>query len=557
MFPRAKSNGKYEYLQIVENRRVAGKTRQQVVASLGRLDKLSESGKLDGLTRALGRFCRTVHVIDAHRAGDIEGKTVRKTGPALVFDPLWQALGVNKVLGGLLAERKLGFSVERAVFLTVLHRLFVSGSDRQAHEWRDDYVIEGVDGLELHHMYRAMAWLGEELPENAQWAATPFSPRCTKDLIEEALFTRRRDLFSTLDIVFFDTTSIYFEGQGGDRLGRRGKSKDHRPDLRQMIVGVVIDGEGRPICCEMWPGNTTDVTTLIPIVERLRSRFSIGTVCIVADRGMISEDTIKRLQSDPGLTYILGVRMRNLKEIRTKVLNRGGRYHEVHPKSKDPKAPAPLKVKEVLVKVDEDDPQSDTRRYIVCHNVNQAKKDAADRQAIVASLKDQLKGGDKQLIGNKGYRRYIKSQGGRFTIDENKIESEARYDGKWVLRTDTELPAKDVALKYKQLWMVEQIFRTTKSILETRPIWHKCDETIRGHVFCSFLALVLKTELYERLERKGRNFEWNDIRRDLEALQETELSIDNETYFLRTQLRGTCHDVLRAANAAIPPTLHQ
>jgi transposase len=277
----------------------------------------------------------------------------------------------------------------------------------------------------------------------------------------------------------------------------------------------------------------------------------------VADRGMISQATIQRLQSDPKLKYILGVRMRNLGGIRTQGLNRGGRYHEVYPKSNDPKAPSPLKVKEVHVTIDEDDPDSGTRRYIVCHNESQAKKDAADREAIVASLKDKLKQSDKELVGNKGYRKYIKVQDKHFAIDEEKIQSEARYDGKWVLRTNTELSAQDVALKYKLLWMVEQMFRTTKSILETRPIWHKCDQTIRGHVFCSFLALVLKTELYERLERKGRHYEWDDIRRDLEALQETELSIEDDTYYLRTPLRGTCHDVLRAANVAIPPTLRQ
>ena len=557
MFPRTKSNGKYDYLQIVENHRVNGKTRQQVIASLGRLDKLTESGQLDNLTRALGRLCKRLHVIDAHREGDITGGAVRKIGPALVFDRLWGALGIDKVFTALLANRKFEFPVERAAFLTVLHRLSESGSDRQAHEWREDYVIEGVEALGLHQMYRAMAWLGEPLPETQQQGATPFSPRCNKDLIEEALFARNRDLFSSLDIVFFDTTSIYFEGGGGDTLGKRGKSKDHRPDLKQMVVGMVVDGEGRPICCELWPGNTTDVTTLIPIVERLRSRFNIGTVCIVADRGMISQDTIKRLESDPDLKYILGVRMRNLKEVRTKVLNRGGRYHEVYSKSEDPKAPSPLKVKEVHVAIDEDDPDSATRRYIVCHNENQAKKDAADRQAIVASLKDKLKQSDKELVGNKGYRKYIKVQEKHFVIDEDKIQSEARYDGKWVLRTNTELSAQDVALKYKLLWMVEQMFRSTKSILETRPIWHKCDETIRGHVFCSFLALVLKTELYERLERKGCRYEWDDIRRDLEALQETELRIEEETYYLRTQLRGTCHDVLRAANVTIPPTLRQ
>jgi len=554
MFPRVKRSGKYEYLQIVENRRVNGKVRQQVVASLGRFDRLRESGQLDDLTSALARLCRRVHVIDAHRQGNMAAAVVRRLGPGLVFERLWRAVGMDKELKRLLAGRKFEFDVERAVFLTVLHRLFASGSDRKAEQWREDYRLEGVDGLELHHLYRAMAWLGEPLPKSQQDGATPFSPRCIKDLIEEGLFARRRDLFTTLDVVFFDTTSIYFQGEGGETIGRRGKSKDHRADLKQMVVGVVVDGQGWPVCCELWPGNTADVTTLVPVVERLRRRFAIGTVCIVADRGMISKDTIKELEGRPGLNYILGVRMRNLKEVRTKVLSRGGRYREVYPHSAEPKAPSPLKVKEVFIR---EDSGTDARRYIVCHNIKQAEKDAADREAIVASLRDALKAGDKQLVGNKGYRKYIKTHGARFAINDDKIKSEARYDGKWVLRTNTELSAEDVALKYKQLWMVEQIFRTTKSVLETRPIYHKYDKTIRGHVFCSFLALVLKAELYQRLEQRAITYEWDNIRRDLEALQETELTIDDETYYLRTILRGTCNDVLRAAGAAPPPTLRQ
>ena len=137
-----------------------------------------------------------------------------------------------------------------------------------------------------------MAWLGEELPQDQQKDKTPFAPRCTKDRIEEELFAHRRDLFTDLQLVFFDTTSIYFEGEGGQDIGQRGFSKDHRPDLYQMVVGAVLDGQGRPICCELWPGNTTDVTTLIPVVDRLRSRFGVRRVCIVADRGMISQETI-------------------------------------------------------------------------------------------------------------------------------------------------------------------------------------------------------------------------------------------------------------------------
>jgi hypothetical protein len=548
MFPRIKTSGKYQYLQIVENRRVNGTHKQQVVASLGRMDQLSESGQLDELTRRLAKLCNEVQVVNAHREGSIQAKAVRRLGPALVCDRLWKALGIDRVLNGLLAQRRFGFDVERAVFLTVLHRLFVSGSDRAAEKWREDYRIEGVEDLSLHQLYRAMGWLGERLPEEEQADATPFAPRCTKDLAEEALFARRRDLFTSLDIVFFDTTSIYFEGEGGDRIGRYGKSKDHRPDLKQMVVGAVLDGAGRPVCCELWPGNTTDVTTLIAIVERLRQRFHIGTVCVVADRGMISAKTLKALEHTPGLTYILGARMRRQNEVKNDVLGRAGRYREVYPKSDAPKAPSPLKVKEVFI---------EERRYIVCHNEDQAQKDAADREAIVAHLREQLKQGDKSLVGNKGYRRYLKTQGRHFAIDEKKLDTEARYDGKWVLRTNAALSAEETALKYKQLWMVEQVFRTTKSVLETRPIYHKCDETIRGHVFCSFLALVLKTELFERLETKDRHYEWDDIRRDLEALQETELVLNEETYYVRTELRGTCGDVMRAAGVPVPPTVRQ
>jgi len=499
MFPRIKSNGKYEYLQIVENHRVAGKVKQQVIASLGRLDQLIASGKLDDLTCGLAKFCQQAQVINVYREGAIKDQGHRRLGPALVFDKLWQSLGIDAEINGLLARRKFGFAVERAIFVTVLHRLFTSGSDRQAEKWREDYVVRESETLELHHLYRAMAWLGEPLPKTEQDGATPFAPRCVKDLMEEALFEHRRNLFSTLDLVFFDTTSIYFEGEGGATLGERGHSKDHRPDCKQMIVGVVIDNAGHPICCEMWPGNTADVKTLIPIVERLRFRFNIGSVCIVADRGMISQKTIAELEArEKPIQYILGVRMRKLKEVKIEVLNRGGRYQEVYPKSCDAKAPAPLKVKQVMV-----NHEGEPRRYIVCYNTDQAKKDVVDRAAIVAGLRDKLKTGDKQLISNKGYRKYIKAEGQRFIIDEKKIAAEARYDGKWVLRTNTELSNQEVALKYKQLLTVEQVFRSMKSILATRPIYHKVDETIRGHVFCSFLAMVLKKELFDRLEKKG------------------------------------------------------
>jgi transposase len=317
-----------------------------------------------------------------------------------------------------------------------------------------------------------------------------------------------------------------------------------------MIVGAVLDGQGRPICCELWPGNTADVRALVPVVDRLRSRFGVTRVCIVADRGMISAETIEELeQPQRGWQYILGARMRSQNEVKEDVLARAGRYRVVHPERQTSEDPAPLKVKEVHVK---------GRRYIVCLNEDEARKDAGDREAIVESLREKLRRGEKSLVGNKGYRRYLTATGSdHFQIDEAKIKQEARYDGKWVLRTNTDLDAAEVALQYKRLWMVEAWFRSSKSLLQTRPIYHKCDETIRGHVFCSFLALVLRQELETRLSKDGHDFEWADVIRDLNRLQRVEVEQEGRRFFLRSELQGTCGAVLRAVGVAAPPTVQQ
>jgi Transposase DDE domain len=550
MFFRTKTSGPRTYLQIVENRWEDGRPRQRVIATLGRLDQLQQTGQLDALLVSGARLAQAVLLLSAHAQGQLPTITTRRIGPALIFQRLWQQTGCQQVIERLRDGRRFEFDVERAIFLTVLHRLFAPGSDRAADKWKADYQIDGCEALQLHHLYRAMAWLGEELPQDQQAGQTPFAPRCTKDRIEEALFAHRRDLFSALQLVFFDTTSIYFEGNGGEDIGQRGYSKDHRPDLYQMIVGAVLDGQGRPLCCELWPGNTTDVTTLIPVVDRLRSRFGVRRVCIVADRGMISQETLGALQQpERGWQYILGARMRAQNEVKDEVLSRAGRYRVVHPPRVKSDDPSPLKVKEVWV---------EGRRYVVCLNEDQARKDAADRAATVAALREQLRAGDKSLVGNKGYRRYLSgSDSSHFQIDEAKVTEDARYDGKWVLRTNTDLDAAEVALQYKQLWMVEHWFRSCKSLLQTRPIYHKCDETIRGHVFCSFLALVLRQELQARLEGPGREWEWADVIDDLDRLQIVEVEQDGKRFLLRSEAQGTCGKVFQAVGVALPPTVQQ
>ncbi len=548
MFFRTKKSGPRTYLQIVENHWRDGRPQQTVLATVGRLDELQASGQVDGLLASGARFAQKVLVLSAYQKHEAPVIQTRRWGAPLVFEKLWRETGCPEVIQQALRGRRFEFPLERAVFLTVLHRLLAPGSDRAAERWKSEYVLEGVDKLELHHLYRTMGWLGQPLPADEQQGSSQLALRCTKDVIEEQLFGRRRDLFTEVEVVFFDTTSLYFEGQGGESLGQYGHSKDHRPDERQMVVGAVLDGEGRPICCELWPGNTTDVATLIPIVDRLWRRFRIRKVCIVADRGMISQSTVADLEQQ-GWPYILGARMRKQKEVREQVLADRRRFRVVHGARAKNTDPAPLKVKDVWV---------EDRRYVVCLNEEEVAHDRAAREAIVAGLREKLHQGDKALVGNEGYRRFLKVQGeGHFAVDEAKIEAEARLDGTWVLRTNTELPAAEVALQFKRLWMVEHWFRSCKSLLETRPIYHHCDDTIRGHVFCSFLALMLRYELQARLRAKGKPVEWADVLRDLERVQQVEVEHQGKRFLLRSQLTGSAGRAFQAAGAAVPPTVQQ
>jgi len=546
VFFRIKQSGPRSYLQIVANQREDGAVRQKVIATLGRTDELVASGGLASLLASGARYCEQVLLLSTLQA-DLEGPRVlaKRIGAPLLFERLWDETGCRAVIEDLLAERRFEFPVERAIFATVLHRIMVSGSDRACEKWMADYAISGVDGLTLHHLYRAMAWLGEELPADQQAGATPFAPRTVKDLIEEELFARRRDLFSELSVVFMDTTSLSFIGAGGETLGERGYSKDHRPDLLQMIVGVVIDAAGRPVCSEMWPGNTADVSVLVPVIDRLRGRFGIGRVCVVADRGMICAETIAALEAR-GLEYVLGARERTDSLVRTVVLADQKPFTPLCiPRASGEETQ--LFIKEVQV---------EGRRYIVCRNEAEAGKDAADRQAIVSALEQQLKRGDKALIGNSAYRRYLRTTSKKaFEIDIGKVAEEARYDGLFVLRTNARITPLQAVLRYRDLIQVEQLFRTTKALMRTRPIYHSSDAAIRGHVFCSFLALILRQELDERCGKVGLRPEWGDVLRDLDRLQHATIESAGKTWTVRTQADGCAAALLQATGIALPPRI--
>ena len=543
MFVRVKKIGNYEYLYLVENAREGGRHVQRVVKALGRRDEVEASGLLDALVASAARHSRRSIVLSSFYRGELAELQRASIGADLVFGRLWQSTGYRDVIAALLAERGFDFDVERAIYLTVLHRLMVSGSDRHASRWREALRIPGVENLTLDQVYKAMRWLGEDIAGSGSGT----EGRHTTDVIEEQLYRHRQELFGEVSVAFFDTTSLYFEGAGGQTLGHEGRSKDYRPHLKQIILGMVLDGSDRPFASFLWPGNTADVTRLTPVVERLRTRFGINKVCVVADRGMISAATIAALEQQ-NIDYILGARERSTTEIRKTVLEDDGvAVPLLIPRQK---GATELAIKDITV---------GGRRYVLCRNEEEAKKDAEARVAIIASLERKLVQGDKALVGNKGYRRFLATPGDEhFTIDPARVAEDERFDGVFVLRTNTKMSALQVALRYRNLMAVEDAFKTAKALLATRPIFHKTDAAIRGHVFCSFLAVVLRKELFDRLAAHGsKQLEWQHIVDDLMDLSEVEVEQDTRRARLRTAPRPTIDPICRALGIALPPVFRE
>ena len=381
-------------------------------------------------------------------------------------------------------------------------------------------------------------------------AEEALAPRCVKDVIEEKLFDRRRDLFADLSAVFMDTTSLSFYGEGGETLGEHGYSKDYRPDLKQMILGLVVDGSGWPICTEMWPGNTADVTVLLPVIDRLRQRFDIGRVCVVADRGMISAETIVGLEQRK-LEYILGARERSDVLVKKIVMENDAPFVPLLVERQ--MGETQLFVKEVKI---------EGKRYIVCRNEAEAEKDRKDREAIVAALDAQLKKGDKALVGNSAYRRYLRKTREMkdkpvFEIDAGKLAQEARFDGIFILRTNAKITPLQAVLRYRDLLKVENLFLQTKAVLRTRPIFHSSDAAIRGHVFCSFLALAMQKCLEDLSREAGIVPEWKTLLRDLDRLQHVRIRHRGNDWLVRTDVSKPIADLFRHAHIALPPRARQ
>ena len=526
------------YLHLLRSRRVNGKTRQELVCTLGRLDILQSDGGLDRLIEGLTRYSEKQWV----QMQALEGGWQKIYGPVLVFRRLWEQLGLDKLLTDLQAGTGIQFSIDEAVFAMVLHRLLDPGSKRATHQWLETVYRPQVETLQLQHLYRALDPL-----------------LSGKEKIEEALFTRNSNLFSlNVDLVLFDTTLVHFEGRGPEGLATRARPGNY-PDCVKVLVGLVLSGDGFPIAHQVFPGSTADINAFKAAIKDLKQRFNLRRVIMVADRGCVSDPLLEELEKktpgEPQIDYILGMRLRKNKEVQKEVLRRAGRYQEVSDN---------LELKEVWV---------GEHRYVVCHNPDEEVRDRLRREEIIEHTRQELETkGPKAFLMPRAIRRYVELAGGELKLKEKVIQEDARYDGKWVLRTNTELSAEEVALAYKSLWQIERTFRELKSGLEVNPVYLRTEDHVRGHIVVCFLALVLEAALIRRLRKnvmpgplfntgvslapdQGQEAEisYRDTLNDLDQVRAVEIKANRKRWLVRTELAGQAGVAFQAVGLRPPP----
>jgi transposase len=575
------------YLALAHNQRVGATTKANVLLNLGREDRLDPDG-LRRLVRSINRYLGEPDTgTDAAAATGTDTATEglrliasRSAGAAWLLDGLWKALDVDAALRKVLGGRRFTTDVERVLFALVANRAIDPSSKLAAADWAShDVAIPGLQGMDDDQAYRAMDLLIEA---------------DTDAKVQEAVFFAVADLLNLeVDLLFFDTTSTYFErdtedpdpdpadsvadAEGTPGLRRYGHSKDHRKDLPQIVIGLAVTREGIPVRCWCWPGNTNDQAILPEVRDGLRG-WRLGRVVTVVDRGFSSRDNLAYLQRAGG-HYIAGERMRDGSPHAAEALSRQGRYQQVRDN---------LRVKEVRID------STPGIRWIICHNPEEAERDQAQRDAAVARITAELdriaaartrareqartrraatttsaaawRKAEQQaereeaahvkaecaLREHPALGRWLRqTPSGRLQLDRTKVAAEAKLDGKYLLSTsDPDLSGEDVALGYKNLLEAERGFRDLKSTIELRPVFHRLEPRIRAHVLLCWLALLLI-----RVAERRTGMTWRQINRELGRLHAITLSGPAGTVAQTTEPTTAQSSILRACGLAPPPRI--
>jgi IS4 transposase len=566
---RNKDGTAVRYLQLTHNEwDPATKTsRPKVLHSFGREDQLDRDA-IKRLVASLTRLLDPATALTGTPTGgtaELAFTSSRPVGGTLVLDALWRRLGIDTVMARLLTGRKRDPRTERVLFALVANRALAPGSKLAAAGWVTRRAhIDGLAETSDDACYRAMDWLLEIAP----------------DLEREVFWQVATLLDHEVDLLFFDTTSTYFETDhpddpvvrdprgrsvpdqsgtdsstdtaAGDTAARDttaggvgfrtyGKSKDSRDDLPQVVIGMAVTRAGIPVRVWCWPGNTTDSALIRQAREDMRD-WTLARVMWVADRGFSSRENRRELRRGGG-HYIIGEKLRSGSAEATAALSRQGRYQHVRDN---------LQVKEVKIATDE--------RFVICYNPEQAERDAALREVMTGKLTTMITDTDRLTVTKRaelrgristmpGLNRFLRvTPGGLLRIDRKKIAGEANLDGKYLLRcSDPALPAEDIALGYKQLLQIERGWRDMKTTLELRPVYHRLEDRIRAHVILCWLALLLV-----RIVETTTGDTWNRVREDLQELHVGTFEGPAGTFRQRTELTTAQRDVLAKLGVDAP-----
>lgn len=528
---RNRDGSQVSYLQLVHNEwdPVARASRTKILFSFGRADQV-DTAQVERLIASLSRLLDPASALRATAGAELTFECSRPLGGTDVLDGLWRRLGIDAAMRRRLKGRRITTPFERILFALVANRALAPSSKLAAAEWiTNDVHIGGLPATGEDACYRAMDWL--------------FAIR--GDLEQEIYHQVAGLLNLQVDLLFFDTTSTYFEveeadlptvrdwrGEPTDGDGEQktagfrtwGKSKDSRDDLPQIVIGMAVTREGIPVRVWCWPGNTADSALIRQVKDDMRD-WSLGRVVWVSDRGFSSAENRRYLQRGAG-HYIIGEKLRSDSPEVKAALSRQGRYQTVA---------EGLQVKEVRI--------DDADRFVICFNPEAAARDQAVRERLVAKLTELIEGADKlpalkraELRGRistmPGLNRFLRvTPGGLLRIDKAKIKTEANFDGKYLLRSsDPKMTAEDIALGYKQLLEVERGWRDMKSVLDLRPVYHRLEERIRAHVILCWLALLLI-----RIAETTTGQTWQNLRRELQRLHTVTFTGPDGTFRQTTQ----------------------
>ncbi len=546
---RTKSGELVRYLQLAHNERnERGVPVARVIHNFGREDRLDRETLLR-LVRSIQRFLGGEQTLRASAPDGFRFVRAPEAGGPHVLDALWSQLGIGKAIARVAGRGRGRSGVERAIFTMVCQRCLEPASKLEATRWLGrDVVLAGIEAVSDDELYRAMDFL----------------LACSERVQESVFFSVANLLNLEVDVIFFDTTSTYFEvdvddeedaeeAAGAGPLRRLGHSKDHRPDLPQVVIGLAVTREGIPVRVWVWPGNAND-QTLVEQVKTDLAGWRLGRAIYVVDSGFAGRDNLRRLRSAGG-HYIAGVKLRSGMPETEQALSRQGRYRVVRDN---------LRVKEV--QVGEGDAAV---RYVVCHNPAEAERDRARRQQRLALIEAELARlaeqrqrarsrqereahlrGECALRDHPTLSRYLRqTPSGRLVLDRTKIAAEERLDGKYLLTTsDPSLSAEDVALGYKQLIEAERSFRDLKGTLLLRPVFHRKDDRIRAHVLICFLALVLV-----RLAETRTAETWRTIRAELGQIRQGHFRSADGDFTQTSELTTLQRDLHAALGVPEPP----